>query len=169
MLLTVFVIGCRKNEETETPKQQKTAAETKTTDQARTESGTPQEETDKARKAYHEAKKAYEEATKMHGEARKAYVEAKEEYVGSLASRYAGTITASKLESAASYKQADKLMKEWNPVGFSRDDVKKILGQQSRETSDELEYFFPIGSAGVGYIFTLKDDVITGVERRLAI
>ncbi len=134
LLLALVVCGCRKYKE-ETSESQGRNTTAKTAKERYVEAKTPEEKE-----------------------------EARKEYVAFLAKRYAGTITAGKLETAASYEQVDKLRKEWNPVGFSPDDVKKILGQPSRETSNTLEYFFPIGSGGVGYIFTFRDDVITGVE-----
>ena len=58
LLLTLLLIGCGEDAETNTSTQQKTASETKTTGQARTEAGTPQEQIDESRKTYHETRKA---------------------------------------------------------------------------------------------------------------
>ena len=57
-----------------------------------------------------------------------------------------------------------RLLREWNPVGFTCDDVKTIMGSATREDEDTLDYIFDNGLDGAHWRFTHADGTVTGIE-----
>jgi hypothetical protein len=111
--------------------------------------------TDELRHAYITAKPGRDMTN-----ARRALVE-------NLTERYGG-IDASVLEQPGATEHLvrfSRLMKEWNPIHFYLDDLKAIAGKPTKETPEEVEYwFYGGGDAPAVWRFTLDNDLIVGVR-----
>jgi hypothetical protein len=55
------------------------------------------------------------------------------------------------------------LMKEWNPIYASINDLRAIMGAPTREAPSFLEYAFDFGLAGVLWRFTISAGTVVGV------
>lgn len=100
-------------------------------------------------------------------------VGSRRKWIESLKSRYGGTIDASVFgpDSRAHSMRFTKLMREWNPLHCSDDDLKSIAGKPSKEVVlDEIrgiyviEYVFDDGWAANTWKFTVATRIIIAVE-----
>ena len=84
-----------------------------------------------------------------------------------LRANYADLIQTGNTESAypESVRQMENLLKAWNPVGASVEDVVFLLGRPSERYEDRIVYVFEGGFSGVLWVFQLKDGSVAAVER----
>jgi hypothetical protein len=90
---------------------------------------------------------------------------AKGKWIADLRTRYKGIdvrADQSKIGSHASH--FGELMREWNPILCSVDDLKSIAGKPTRETVDMLEYHFNRGITTYTWRFKIVAGTIFGVE-----
>ena len=95
---------------------------------------------------------------------RAEFLRARERLVDNLKSRYKG-IDASIGGSAATEHSArfSRLMREWNPIGFSTKNLRAIAGEPSRATDTELDYEFVLAEYSCCWRFMIIGDTINGV------
>ena len=87
--------------------------------------------------------------------------------IESFRKKYAGTIRTDLhgADIASSVQQMDKLMAEWNPVGYRRAHIETLLGKPTEATRDAIVYRFDSGLGGWQWRFDLEKDVVTRVEK----
>lgn len=96
---------------------------------------------------------------------RQDWLKAKDEWVTDLKTRYAG-IDASVMGPPAAENDArfSRLMREWNPIHCSVQDLKSVAGNPTSETADSLEYIFDNGLEASGWRFTISAGDIQGLQ-----
>lgn len=92
-------------------------------------------------------------------------VRAQEALVAQLKKRYGG-IDASLHgpDAVPHYIRFSRLMREWNPLHFSADDLKAIAGTPTKETLERIKYRFDKGDVASVWRFNLQGGMIRGVE-----
>lgn len=97
---------------------------------------------------------------------REEAVTAQKVWIADLKRRYGGTIDASVFgpDAIAHDVRFSKLMREWNPLHCTADDLKSIAGKPARETKDSIEYTFDNGYDGSTYRFKISASTIHAVE-----
>ena len=83
-----------------------------------------------------------------------------------LRSRYAGRIFAERRGRQADEmaRTARALMREWNPVLASEDDLRALMGRPSRVRVNALEYVFDNGFGGERWRFGIRGGFVVSVE-----
>ena len=96
---------------------------------------------------------------------RQDWLKAKESWVTDLKTRYAGIDASVTGPPAVEHGlRFSRLMREWNPIHFSVEDLKSIAGQPRSESSDSIEYVFDEGDGTSSWKFTISAGDIHGVE-----
>jgi len=96
---------------------------------------------------------------------REEWLKASERFVADLKARYAGIDASVRGPAAVEHDvRFTHLMREWNPVLCTVDDLKSIAGKPTNETPQSVEYVFDNGEDACAWKFTLTTDIVTGIE-----
>ncbi len=143
LLVALLTIGCGKDNETRSA-QQKTAAETKTSDEGHTE---PRATMSQKFQELEQIRKKYEGKI--------------------IVANLGGEDPATPAIAQQLVRCADamaELLAEWSPVGHTVEEVQFVIGGPGVTREDRLIYSFPTGYGGRAWAFNLKDGRVVGVQ-----